>query len=150
MGRKRFDDTLIVWGQDLGRQHVIDTRSGWRLKDPLGERIGHEALDLFGALPLCAQLGHLQNAWEERARTLRIHALWLLAGGQRVLDDGGEAVLTILDLDIAGLVEDIDRRLARQRRRAGAESQGDLLLPVHERWLLARGGLRLSRRRHDH
>src|SRR5882672_5779065 len=146
MGRKRFDDALFVGRQVLRRQHVIDARPGRRLEDTLGERVGYEALDLFGALPLSAKLGHLQNAWEERARTLRIHTLWLLACGQRVLDDGGEAVPAIPDLDVAGLVEDINGRLACHWRRAGAESQGDLFLPIHELRRLAPCGLRgLSR-----
>src|SRR5262249_46986950 len=75
-------DAPGVGHQVLRRQHVIDARPGRRLEHALGERVSHEALDLFGALSLSAQLGHLQYTREERARALRIHALWFLAGGQ--------------------------------------------------------------------
>jgi hypothetical protein len=51
-----------------------------------------------------------------------MHALRFPAGGQRVLDDGREAVLAVAGLDVAGLVEDVDRRPARHGRRAGAEN----------------------------
>src|SRR5262249_49207462 len=84
MRRKWRDDTFVlVDGHHvLRRQHVIDARPGWRLKDAFGERVGHEALDLFRALSLSAQLGYLQYAREKRTRALRIHALRLLTGGQ--------------------------------------------------------------------
>jgi hypothetical protein len=55
-------------------------------------------------------------------RLVTIARMWLLADGQRVLDDGREAVLAVPGLDVAGLV---DGRLGHGRW-AGAESQGDL------------------------
>ena len=55
------------------------------------------------------------------------------------------------DLDAAGLVKDVDHRLARHVGRAGAASQGALFLrfAVREGRLQAAGGpRRLSRGRH--
>jgi hypothetical protein len=77
-------------------------------------------------------------------RLVTIARMWLLADGQRVLDDGREAVLAVPGLDVAGLVEDVDGRLGHGRW-AGAESQGDLLLPVHERRLTPGGRAQMSR-----
>src|SRR5262249_7332901 len=146
MGWVRSDDTFLVRRQALRRQHVIDPRPRRWLEDALGKCVGYEALDLFSALPLGTQLGHLQDAWQVRSRPLSIHTAWLLGGGRRVLDDGREAILAVPDLDVAGLVEDVDRRLARHGRWAGAESQGNLFLSIHERRRLAPGGpRRLSR-----
>src|ERR1700738_3231541 len=113
MGREMCDEGLLVEHQALRGPHVIDARPCRRLEHALREGVGHKTLDLFGTLSLCAQLRHLQHAWKVRAGALRIHALWLLSRRQRMLDDGCEAVLAIPDLDVAGRVEDVDRRLAR-------------------------------------
>src|SRR5262249_36129168 len=145
MGWVRSDDPLLVRRQGFRRQHVIEPRPRRRLEAGLGKGVGYEALDLFSALPLGAPLGHLEDAWQVRARPLSIHAAWLLGGGRRVLDDGREAILALPDLDVAGLVEDVDRRLVRHGRRAGGESQGNLFGPVHERWLALSGRRRLRR-----
>ena len=66
------------------------------------------------------------QARQVRARALRVHTLRLLAGGQRMLDDSCEAVLAVADLDVAGLSENVDCRLACDGRRARAESERDL------------------------
>ena len=75
------------------------------------------------------------QARQVRARALRVHTLRLLAGGRRMLDDSREAVLAVADLDVAGLSENVDCRLACDGRRARAESERDLFLPVHQRRL---------------
>src|SRR5215831_10922338 len=59
-------------------------------------------------------------------------------------DDRGEPVLALANFDVPGLFENIDRGLAGYGLRAGAESQGDFPLPVHERRLLLAGVLDLS------
>ena len=90
--REVSDRALIVEGHNvLCREHVINAWPGRRLEDAFSERVGYVAPDLFGALSLSAQLGHLQVPRKERARALRIHALWLLSSRLRVLHDGREA-----------------------------------------------------------
>src|SRR5215831_19772178 len=140
MWRKRFTDALLFIDRNdvFGREHVVDTRPARRLEDAFRECFGHVALDLFATLSFGAQLRHFQDARKVRSRALRVHALRLLAGGQRVLDDRRKAVLALPDLDVAGLIEDVDGSLARDGRRTGAESQSDFLLTINERCLLDR------------
>src|SRR5262249_28108869 len=66
------------------------------------------------------------------------------AVGQSVLNDGCEAVLALPNLDVPRVLEHVDPGFARGGRRASAQSQSDLFLPVHQGRLLAGGGHLLS------
>src|SRR5215469_6904053 len=90
-----------VYGDVFCRQHVVDARTRGRLENPLGECVSDESLDLFRRLSLRTQLRDLQVARKKRAGTFGIHALWVLADRQSMLDDCGEAVLAFSDLYIA-------------------------------------------------
>src|SRR5262245_12537766 len=141
VGRIAYRDTLLfVDGHNvLSRQHIVDARSPRRLEGAPGEGVGYETLDFFAGLSLGPQLSYLQDARQVRSRAFAIHALWLLAGGQGVLDDGGEPVFAVPHFDVAGSAKNIDRRIARHRRRASAESESDLFLLFHKQRLLALG-----------
>ena len=102
----------------LGRQHVVDARPRWRLKDTLGEGVGDETLDFFAALSSRAQFRHFQDAREMRARTLGVHATRAVRGRHRMIDDGGEAVLAVPYLHVTGSFEYVDRGLVRHERWA--------------------------------
>src|SRR5262249_32664854 len=99
---------LIDRNDVLRGQHVVDSRTSRRLQSASGERLRQVSLDLFAALALRAELGHLQDAHEVRAGALRVHAAWLLARRQRMLDNDREAFLAFTDLDVAVLLEDIN------------------------------------------
>src|SRR5262249_44840684 len=112
-------DAFLVAYSVLGRQHVVDARPRWRLKDTLGEGVSDETLDFFAALCLRAQFRHFQDAREMRARTLEIHATRAVRGWHRMIDDGGEAVLAVPYLHVTGSFEYVDRGFVRHERWTG-------------------------------
>src|SRR5262249_55909266 len=60
---------------------------------------------------------------EKSVRTLCVHALRVLAGGQSVLDDCREAILAISDLNVPRTLENVNGSFARHRWWARTESQ---------------------------
>src|SRR6516164_2884547 len=136
--RKGGDDALfrVHYRDVFRRQHIVHAWAAGRLKDPLGKSVGNAAVYLLPTLSLRPQLSHRQVPWKKCSCSLRIHALWILAVGQRMLHYGRKAVLTVTNLDIAGLLEDVHRCLRRYRGRARAERQSNLLFAIHERCLL--------------
>src|SRR5215469_7124926 len=142
--RKGGDDALfcVHYRDVFRRQHIVHAWATGRLKYPFGKSVGNEAVYLLPALSLGPQLSHLQVSWKKCACSLRIHALRILAVGQRVLHYRRKAVLTLTNLDVARFLEDVHRCLCRYRGRAGAERQSYLLLSVYERCLLVSRRLR--------
>jgi hypothetical protein len=115
------------------------------LEQPLGERFPDKPPDLVRTLSLRAPFRNFQDARQDDARALGVHALRLLRSGHGVLNDRREPVLTLTHFHVAGSGERIYGGFIGKCRWAGAQRERDLALSIHERQGLV-GRERLRRR----